>query len=224
MYTVAGVTGTAGHADSLVGGLLATFSGPFSVRFDIVNPDSIAYVSDGPNAEVRKLTFVTNTSGLYVTSVTRWAGGYSVVVDQPSSTALTTTFNRVRDCFEDDLRYYMYCSSKYAILQFNMRNTSHPSKAITNVLNGPGVGDSANGLDSSVGFDIIGQLALMKDPTTHRLILFVADTGNNKLRSVVISPYCTAPSTPIITSITLISSAPSASVQLDFSLSSDGAW
>ena len=220
VYTVAGVAGTAGHADSLVGGLFATFFRPYAIRFDRLNPDSIAYVSDSLNAEVRKLTFVTNTSGLYVTSVTRWAGSYSVVVDSPSSTALTTTFNIVRDCLEDDLGYYMYCASNYAILQFDMRNTSHPSKAITNVLNGPGVGDSANGMNSSVGFNGIGQLAMMKDPTTHRLILFVADGDNNKVRSVVISP--TAPSTPIITSITLISSTPSASVQLDFSLSSDG--
>ena len=223
--TIAG-TSSSGDMDSS-SGLTAQFNNPTCFTFDELDP-RYGYVCDKNNVKIRRVTIAdeADASNLAIATVSTFAGSLhvgSLPSDQTADAAIDTTMNSPFYCMWDKRPHYMYCCSSTSIIKFDMTNSSAPSTAVTHLAGSFGAGDSLTGLiDPSVQFNVMSQLAMMRDFVSRRIILYIADQYNNKIRRVVLPP--TPPTSPPVITSALPSSAspPSATANFTFDLHADG--
>ncbi len=160
--TLAGTAGFSGSADGT--GIAARFSDPDGITTDGAN----LYVTDYNKNTVRKIVIASG-------AVTTLAGtaGITGAVDGNGTAA---SFNHPRGITTDGTNLYVVDGSNDTI-----RKIVIASGAVTTIAGSAGVPGSADGIGTVARFNFPGGIA------TDLTNLYVADTGNNTIRKIVIS-------------------------------------
>jgi sugar lactone lactonase YvrE len=168
--TLAGQSGVAGAADGT--GAAATFNNPVGLAIGGGN----LYVADSGNNKIRVVTI----SGGTVTSLTGVASSAAAsgVQDGPASLA---TFNNPSGIATDGVNLYVADTGNNKIRQITISSPTATSLTGASSV-AAGVG-AADGAASSVSFS--APFGIVIDPA--KTSLYVADTGNNKIRQIVIA-------------------------------------
>ncbi len=177
--TMAGASGTTGFADGT--GTAATFNGPTAITTDGTN----LYVADTGNNTIRKIVISTG-----IVSTLAGTTGVTGSVDGTGTAALFYSINGI---ITDGTNIYVV----------DTNNTGAGPSTIRKIVISTRVVSTLAGSSASAGaVDGIGTAATFKQSfgiTTDGTNLYVTDTGNNKIRKIVIA-------TGVVSSLTGIAS------------------
>ena len=148
----------------------ASFNAPVSITTDGVN----LYVADTQNHKIRKIVIATGA----VTSLTGSANLVSLL-GSADGTGLAATFNRPQGITTDGVNLYVADTNNNKI-----RKIVIATGAVSSVTGSPNLVSAAGAVEGA------GAAATFFQPqgiTTDGVNLYVADTGNNKVRKIVIA-------------------------------------
>ncbi len=157
--TLAGST-TAGFADGT--GTAATFSGPLGITTDGTN----LYVADSSNNEIRQIVIATGV-------VTTLAG--STTAGSTDATGLAARFSNPKGITTDGTYLYVADTGNNEIRKIVI------ATGVVTTLAGSTTSGSANGIGTAATFS--APIGITTDGSS----LFVADSGNNQIRKIVIA-------------------------------------
>ncbi len=160
--TLAGTAGTSGHADGT--GAAASFSGPYDITTDGAN----LYVADSRNNTIRQIVIATGV----VTTLAGTAG----TSGHADGTGATASFNIPFGIMTDGINLYVVDSNNNTI-----RKIVIATGVVTTLAGTAGTSGHADGTGAAASFS--GPF----DITTDGINLYVADTGNNTVRKLVIA-------------------------------------
>lgn len=164
--TVAG-NGTSGYADGV--GTAARFSYPSGIC--ISTDGTILYVSDYGNSYIRKIIIATQT----VSTI----AGNGTFAYADNIIGLSAAFNSPTDIVNNgDSILYITDTENQLIRKFNISTTE-----VSTLAGMVGVAGFQNGIGTNAAFRYPKGMAVSEDGTT----LFVADNGNNMIRSINLS-------------------------------------
>jgi NHL repeat len=158
--TLAG-TGMSGSLDAI--GTAATFKYPSNITTDGVN----LYVTDSGNNKIRKVVIATG-------QVSTLAGSGSI--GSTNAIGITASFNAPSGITTDGLNLYVADTYNHTI-----RKIAISTGEVSTLAGSSGVAGFADGIGTAASF--IGPRGLTTDGTN----LYVADTGNNEIRKIVIA-------------------------------------
>ena len=160
--TLAGTAGTSGSADGT--GTAALFNNPLGVASDVND----VYVADSGNHTIRKIAIATGE----VTTLAGTAGSSG----SSDGTGTAALFNNPADIASDGTNLYIADSGNNTIRKIVIATVE-----VTTLAGTAGSSGSANGT---------GTAALFNNPlgiATDRTNLYIADSGNNTIRKIVIA-------------------------------------
>ena len=169
----------------------ASFNAPVSITTDGVN----LYVADTQNHKIRKIVIATGA----VTSLTGSANLVSLL-GSADGTGLAATFNRPQGITTDGVNLYVADTNNNKI-----RKIVIATGAVSSVTGSPNLVSAAGAVEGA------GAAATFFQPqgiTTDGVNLYVADTGNNKVRKIVIA-------TAVVSSLTGAASTATATGFID---------
>ena len=169
--TLAGQTGICGFADGV--GTLATFNWPQGITTDGSN----LYVTDTKNHKIRQIVIAGGVVGT-VTSLTGIAGTQGVLGFADGAVA-GATFNFPAGITTDGVNLYVADTGNHKIRKIDL--VTKMVTSLTGVQGATGAFTAIDGVAAVATF--YGPTGITTDGTN----LYVVDTGNNKIRKVVIA-------------------------------------
>ena len=160
--TIAGRAGTAGHADGT--GTAATFNNPWGITTDGTN----LYIADSGSDTIRKMVISTGA----VTTI----AGQADTAGHADGTGTAATFNNPEGITTDGANLYIADFDNSTI-----RKMVISTGAVTTIAGTAGTLGHADGTGTAATF------YLPRGITTDGTNLYIADTGNNTIRKLVIS-------------------------------------
>lgn len=167
--TLAGQAGVAGAADGF--GSAATFNSPTGITIDSSNTN--LYVVDSGNNKIRRVAI---SSGL-VASVTGTANA-AVTAGAADGTGTAAAFNNPRAITTDGITLFVADTGNQKIRRVDISTGTVSS--LTGAASSPSATGSTDGANFVASFNSPAGIAIDSTKT----VLYVADTGNNKIRSV----------------------------------------
>ena len=177
LQTFAGLAGTSGDAEGTAANGLARFKAPQGICYDGTN----LFVADTGNNKIKKLS----TNG-----ATTFYAGASTTAGALDSTLLLATFNGPSDCAAITTTASGVTTTKLYVVESTgnrvrvLNDTNVDAFVPSTVSTAASTGD-ADGAATSATFN--GATGICTDGTN----LFVADTGNNKIRKITVSTATT---------------------------------
>ncbi len=173
-HTIRGVSLSNGSSTTLAGSALSPGSadgtGPAAKFFHPVgvwSDGTILWIADSDNSLIRRMVLSTGV-------VTTIAGSTSGFAD---GTGTAAQFNSPRNIWSDGTDLFIADTGNHVIRRMNL-----DSKVVTTIAGSPGVSGSTDGVGSGASFN--SPSGVWGDSAGN---LYVADTGNNSIRLIVIS-------------------------------------